>query len=116
MFSESELAAELSNLGSGGAMRDGFVYVYKLWKSLLNKWFSTPETDIYLASPFVDADRLEDLIQIYLRHRAKGKLHTFYTRQRCGTGEQKSTVEIQRDAAKKFTSRQKVLVEYEIYR
>ena len=49
---------------------------------------------IYLASPFLDSQRLEDLLNIYMQHRTKGQLHTFYTRHDCDTdeGDCKSTV------------------------
>ena len=113
LFKQNELESELSSLDSG-AMRDGFAYVYKLWKSLLNKWFSTPGAELYMASPFLDADRLGDIIRIHLQHRATGKLHTFYTR--CNCDGSKPTVEVQKDAASKYTSRQKTVIEYEIYR
>ena len=67
-----------------------------------------------MASPFLDVVRLEDVIQIFLKHNTAGQMNTFFTRQKCD-GE-KLTVEIQKEAAANLPDKLKTLVEYKIYR
>lgn len=109
------MEAELSSLSSGG-MRDGFVYVYRLWKSLLDKWLRTPGAEVYLASPFLDSKRLEDVIRIYLRHRTNGKIHSFYTRQVCEPRGPTPTGRVQSEAIGRFSERVRTTIEYEVFR
>lgn len=108
-----ELENKLQSLKTG-CVCDGFAEVYKLWKSLLEKWFSTVGTSIYLSSPIIDSVRLRDVIGCYLRHRTEGQMHTFFVQQLCDPP--LHTVEVQRQALSKFSAQLQTLIEYKIFR
>lgn len=61
--------------------------LYTFWKRVLRYWFSIPDSCVYLATPFLDAVRLNDIYKIILSNEGKGNLGAFFVRQTCGVKE-----------------------------
>lgn len=109
------LEAELQSLQQG-AVKDGFSYIHKLWKSLLTRWFSTVGTKVYLASPFLDANRLTDVVEIFLDHKTEGDLEAFYVRHKCDEFGKGNVIRVQEAALRPFGLNFHSFIEYKIYR
>ena len=108
---ENEVAAL-----SQGSLKDSFTVIYHLWKSLLNKWFSVPETKIYMASPGLDRDRLADIVKIFMQYRINGFLEAFYVTHNCDSDSGKSVIQIQKDLCKDYSPKEQTFIEYHTFR
>ena len=106
---------ELSGL-SGGGVRDGFTYIYQLWKSLLNVWFGEEGTRVYLASPFIDTERLADVVEMLVDHKPNTNLEAFYTRTNADDMGKKKTAEMKREVLLKFDEKLGPFIEFHVYR
>lgn len=91
-------------------------YVYPLWRSLLNKWFSEEGTRIYLACPFLDNTRLADVTNIFMQYRVKGKLENWFTRFDCDLTNNRNVGQLQREVSSQLKTRDKTFAEYHILR
>lgn len=53
--------------------------IYFLWKKLLERWLSNSASEVYLASPFIDCQRLLDICSIVIKS-PKANIKAFYVR------------------------------------
>lgn len=94
-------------------VRDGTHYVYPLWKSLLDKWFSDASCRVFIVTPFLDATRLADICSIVLRHRLTANLDSIYVHQQC---DKKLQIhDVKKRALDKFEPKEQMYLEYKIY-
>ena len=99
-----------------GGLKNGFTYVYQLWKSLLNHWFGQEGTRVYMASPFLDTERLTDIVEIFLRHKPRTNLEVFYTQAKSNEKGKKSTAEMKKEVSNIFNPKLGPFIEYHVYR
>lgn len=78
-WDRKELARELPDLEEP-ALKVGKSYIYSLWLSLLSDWLSTSGCEVYLATPFLDADRIIDICNIVLEFSGKANIKNFFVR------------------------------------
>lgn len=65
------------------AVKNGKDFIYNLWKSLLNRWLSRPGCAVFLATPFLDVERLDDICKLVIKHQGSADIKAFYVRERC---------------------------------
>ena len=63
-------------------IKSGCSYIYKIWKALLSHWFKLEGSKIYIASPFLDNGRINDIIKFALHPSSKGMLEKFIVRKK----------------------------------
>lgn len=63
--------------------QNGKTFIYKLWKSLLNRWLSTPDCEVFLGTPFLDDIRMTDICRMVIKHRNTANIKAFYVRKQC---------------------------------
>lgn len=78
-WDRKELAPKLLDL-EDPALKVGKSYIYSLWLSLLSDWLSTSGCEVYLATPFLDADRIIDICNIVLEFSGTANIKEFYVR------------------------------------
>ncbi|KAJ8308585.1 hypothetical protein KUTeg_013459 [Tegillarca granosa] len=105
MLSDSALQHQLTKLQTG-AVKDGPTYIYKIWKSLLNKWFSDGKYHVYIASPFLDSDRLDDICKLVLKNKLTASLDALYVRRQCDIDKDISAVK--RTTQQRFAQQDRV--------
>ncbi|XP_053378442.1 uncharacterized protein LOC123545031 [Mercenaria mercenaria] len=86
------LEEKLLDVNKAG-IHDSKNYIYPLWKTLLNKWFSYKNSKVYIVTPFLDEQRMQDVCRIILHNEADEQLTNFYVREKCNNG--KSISELQ---------------------
>lgn len=67
------------------AIKPGNTYIYPLWKSLLSRWLSNSDYEVYLVTPFLDVAKMTDICKIVLQNRATANIGAFYVRNECNT-------------------------------
>lgn len=68
------------------AIKKGKTDIYPAWKSLLSQWLSNAECKVYLASPFLDMQRMIDICLTVISGKDKdhtGSIETFFLRKKC---------------------------------
>lgn len=65
------------------AIRSGNDYIYILWKSLLFRWLSSSDHKVYLATPFLDVERMTDIYQMVIKNHTKANIEDFFVRKKC---------------------------------
>ena len=114
LFEGEALQVELDSLQQG-AVKDGLSYTHKLWKSVLKYWFSTPGCGVFLASPYLDADRLSEVTDIFMKNHTEGDLKAFYTHFRCDSIGDQNANDIKRAVLKRYSdAKVKTWVEYKV--
>jgi hypothetical protein len=63
---------------SKGGLRDGFSYVYPLWRSLLARWLQEEGAKVFVAAPSFDPARLADVTKLLLMAHPKSNLQWVY--------------------------------------
>jgi len=94
-------------------VEDGPTFIYPLWQDCLDQWFSDPNTKVYMATPFLDTDRMIDICQLVLKHKLTANLEALFVRQCCDHKLQIS--DVRRIAQKIFPVRDQLFVEYKVY-
>ncbi|XP_060069061.1 uncharacterized protein LOC132549158 [Ylistrum balloti] len=107
-----ELSSQLEKLRHG-CVQDGPTVVYPLWKALLDHWFSDGANKVYIATPFLDTVRLQDICHLVLKHKFTANLEAFYVRQNCDHRLQIS--DIRRNAQNQLEPKDQVFIEYKVY-
>ncbi|ELT88818.1 hypothetical protein CAPTEDRAFT_225167 [Capitella teleta] len=64
-WSDAKIDGELESLAIG-SLKDGFSYVYPLWRSLLKRWLQEEHARVTIATPHIDVDRLSDVGRLLL--------------------------------------------------
>ena len=113
MFEGDELETETASLKCG-AIKDGFTYVYKLWQSLLNKWLSDLDTKVYIVSPELDTQRLQDIVDLNVAHQYRGCLEVVYTNLHCDKDNGNTAEDIKAVVLKKCPNKHRTYVEYKV--
>lgn len=67
------------------AIKPGNTYIYPLWKSLLSRWLSNPDYEVYLATPFLDTEKMTDICKIVSQNKKSANIGAFYVRDKCNT-------------------------------
>lgn len=111
-LSESALQHQLTKLQTG-AVKDGPTYIYKIWKSLLNKWFSDGNYHVFIATPFLDSDRLDDICKLVLKNKLTASVDALYVRRQCDID--KDISDVKRTTQQRFAPQDQVFIEYKIY-
>lgn len=106
------MSKQLSLL-STPVIRDGPTYIYKLWKSLLSYWLLDPERKVYLATPFLDTQRMVDICELVLQNFTTANIDAFYVRIKCNYNERIS--DVKRNAQNQFPGKQQPIIEYKLY-
>jgi len=57
--------------------------IYPLWKDLLRHWFSRKNCEVYIVTPFMDPERLQDICSLMIEHSATAKLKLLFVRDQC---------------------------------
>ncbi len=90
--------------------------MYKAWRSLLRRWFETDATQIYVATPRLDAQRLRDVVDCFIGGKLRDNLAGIFLQHRRDggktVGEMKKSVV---DSHKDNTGLQ-IAIEHYIYR
>ena len=81
------------------------------FKNKLNLQFQ-----VFLSSPQLDAKRLMDIIELYLKYRSKGDLTAIYVEQNCDKASDKSILDVKREVTKRFDDKAMTFVQYKILR
>ncbi|KAL5009020.1 hypothetical protein ScPMuIL_014601 [Solemya velum] len=108
----SSLACELLALKSG-RVEHGPTYIYRLWKLLLSHWFSTPGTKVYIATPYIDIQRLIDISLLVVTNRKHAHLEAVITNQK--HQQMASIFELQTRCLRTFPANEQVLLEYNVF-
>ncbi|KAK7504733.1 hypothetical protein BaRGS_00003761, partial [Batillaria attramentaria] len=110
LLSSSALSSQLETLKQG-VMTDGAT-LYAVWTSLLNRWFSDPQTKVFIVTPAIDEPSLERLCHIVLNHRLTASLEMLATplESRCG-----HLADVRHNVMKKLTPKDRVFAEYKVY-
>ncbi|XP_053389572.1 uncharacterized protein LOC128552554 [Mercenaria mercenaria] len=82
VWDKRTLKEKLLDVNEGGVHK-GKQYIYPLWKTLLNKWFSYKNSKVYIVTPFLDEQRMQDVCRIILLNEADEQLTNFYVREKC---------------------------------
>lgn len=64
-------------------IRPGKAYIYPLWKFLLSQWLSSDDHEVYLATPFLDTERLTDICNIVIENPDTANIGAFFVRREC---------------------------------
>lgn len=111
-WSGDVLDKQLSLL-STPVIKEGPTYIYKLWKSLLSRWLSNPDCKVFLATPFLDTERMTDICEIVLQNFTTANIEAFYVRIKCNYTEKIS--DVKRSAQTKFSCKHQPIIEYKVY-
>ena len=57
--------------------------VFKIWKSTLLFWLSSSQNEVYLVSPFLDEDILEEFLDIVLKKEETANIGFVFVREKC---------------------------------
>lgn len=106
------MKSQLAHL-STPVIKDGPTYIYKLWKSLLSQWLSNPDCKVYLATPFLDVERMTDICELVLKNFTTANIEAFYVRIKCNYNEKIS--DVKRTAQNWFPGKQQPIIEYKLY-
>ncbi|XP_062574009.1 uncharacterized protein LOC134235860 [Saccostrea cucullata] len=106
------LNRQLTQLGTP-IIKDGPNYIYKLWKSLLSHWLSNPDSHVYLATPFLDTDRMIDICDLVLKNFTTANIEAFFVRIKCNYTEKIS--DVKRNAQNHFPGKMQPVIEYKVY-
>ncbi|XP_070541179.1 uncharacterized protein [Ptychodera flava] len=73
---------------TGDAIQNGIhgpEYLFDVWLQMLARWFDQPGVKVYLVSPFLDSELLQDLITVMTScgDGKRGRLEKLYTRYKC---------------------------------
>lgn len=102
---ESKLNMELGDLHLP-AIRAGKRYIYPLWKSLLCRWLSSSCYKVYLATPFLDAERMTDIYTMVIKYHTKANIEAFFVRNNCYNNQfrrkKMNIAEIQRESGNRL--------------
>lgn len=112
LWSGDVLDKQLSLL-STPVIKEGPTYIYKLWKSLLSRWLSNPDCKVFLATPFLDTERMTDICEIVLQNFTTANIEAFYVRIKCNYTEKIS--DVKRSAQTKFPCKHQPIIEYKVY-
>ncbi|XP_041354358.1 uncharacterized protein LOC121372152 [Gigantopelta aegis] len=94
-----------------GASLEGPV-LYRLWRSILNSWFSDEDNLIYIVTPNMDSDRLVDICSLFLNNRLTANIGAICLPISRGNT---NVADVKRDAILQFEPKDQVMVEYKIY-
>ena len=94
-----------------GANLEGPV-VYRLWRSILNSWFSDEDNLVYIVTPNMDSDRLLDICQLFLNNRLTANIGAICLPISTGGV---SVADVKREAIMQLAPKDHVMVEYKIY-
>lgn len=64
-------------------IRPGKAYIYPLWKFLLSQWLSSDDHEVYLATPFLDTEKLTDICNIVIENLDTANIGAFFVRREC---------------------------------
>nr|XP_022293177.1 uncharacterized protein LOC111103887 [Crassostrea virginica] len=106
------LSQELSHLKTP-VIRDGPTYIYKLWKSLLSYWLLDHERKVYLATPFLDTQRMVDIGKLVLQNFTTANIDAFYVRIKCNYDEKIS--DVKENAQNEFPEEQRLNIKNKLY-
>ena len=113
LFEGEELIAEVNSLAAG-TVKGGLSYIYKLWKSLLNRWFADADTKVYIATPELDTTRLQDIVDFNMLHQYKGCLEVLYTNTDCDRYNANTVETLKKSVLKKYDDKNGTYIEYKI--
>lgn len=110
LLSSSRLDSQLGKLKQG-VMADGAT-LYAVWTSLLDRWFSDPNTKVFVVTPSIDQPSLERLCHLVLNHRLTASLEMLATPlvSRCG-----HLADVRHEVMKKLSPKDQVFAEYKVY-
>ena len=95
-------------------MKSGPQFIYPVWRSLLNRWFSQDGCRVYIVTPSLDAKCLHDMAELCIMHHMTAQLEAIYVRPRC---DHKLTLsDIKKDVLNKFETKLQLFVEYKVFR
>lgn len=109
---DEDLDSQLEKLRQG-SVEDGPTVVYPLWKALLDRWFSNHGNKVYLATPFLDTERLSDICQLVLKNKFTANLEALYVRQNCDHKLRIS--DLKRNAQNQLEPKDQLFIEYKVY-
>ncbi|XP_060602195.1 uncharacterized protein LOC132755341 [Ruditapes philippinarum] len=82
VWDKRTLKEKLGDVSDGGVFR-GKDFIYPLWKTLLNKWLAYKTSKVYLVTPFLDEQRMQEVCRIALLNEADDRIASFYVREKC---------------------------------
>lgn len=67
----------ISQIPDCGCIKEGPLFTYTLWKSLLDYWFRMGSV-VTIVTPQIDAERLADILLLMLKNRGSGFMARLY--------------------------------------
>lgn len=104
------LDLELASLQKGTAV--GGSRLYRIWRSLLHRWFSDSDYSVYIVTPELDAGRLEDICHLLLNSPLTASLDLLAVPL---TFKGVAIGDVRRRAMSKMAARERVVVEHRVY-
>lgn len=99
---------------SSCCVREGYSFIYRLWKSLLLRWLSDGDTRVSMVTGRLDAARLRDCVDISLLRKSTANWEAILIPNLCDPPRQSKT-EIQRECLKGLSSKDCLWVEYDLF-
>ena len=104
----------MSLLATGG-VRDGYNYVYKLWRSLLYKWFMSAGTRTFMSTPLLDERCLAEIIDLSLPNHASADIVSFFLRRKCKDDPYNTIIDMKRKLIGKYPAETQSLIEDRVF-